>query len=54
MENGLWLEVSSFANIEDYEQEMKDRGICIECQGYGQDWEDGSQCNDCKGTGKRS
>jgi len=52
MDHGRWLEVSSFADIADYEQELKDLGICVSCQGHGQDFEDGSNCADCKGTGK--
>ena len=37
---------------EKYEEELKNLGWCLECQGYGQDWDDGSACKNCNGTGK--
>lgn len=48
----MWLEMSSFKDMKDYENELKALGWCVECQGYGQDHQDGSDCQECKGTGK--
>lgn len=39
--------------FEEYRDELKSLGWCIECQGYGQNPSDGSVCVECNGTGKK-